>query len=98
MLKSNLWRKGLDGKDSNTTIRKSNTGKGVDKATFTLNTGKGVDKATFILSTDARPRTFSVRPSRQNRTYRTRSDTAVDAEQNGPHEAKKVDPVVVVEA
>ena len=46
-------------------------------------------KATFIPNTDARPWTFSVRPSRQNRSYRPRSDTAVDVEQNGAHEAKK---------
>ena len=53
----------------------------------------------FILNMDARPRTFSVRPTRQNRSYETRSDTAVDVKQNGADAAKKrVNLVVLVEA
>ena len=51
----------------------------------------------FISNMDTWPRMFSVSLPGQNCSYKTRSDTAVDVKQNGAHEAKKVDLVVMVE-
>ena len=47
-------------------------------------------QGSLISNTDAWPRMFSVCPSWQNCSYKTRSDTAVDVKQNGAHKVQKL--------